>query len=42
MFGGYGVMERNGEWQMVVDFTKRMAVVNRYFSKREDRSRYRS
>ncbi|KAI5099810.1 gastrula zinc finger protein XlCGF28.1-like [Silurus meridionalis] len=38
VMGRYGLMERNVEGQMVVDFAKRMemAVVNIYFKKKED------
>ncbi|KAK3552749.1 hypothetical protein QTP86_022155 [Hemibagrus guttatus] len=38
VMGKFGVMERNLEGQMVVDFAKRMdmAVVNTYFQKREE------
>ncbi|KAI5615334.1 hypothetical protein C0J50_10843 [Silurus asotus] len=38
VMGRYGLKERNVEGQMVVDFAKRMkmAVVNRYFKKKED------
>ena len=38
VMGRYGIKERNGEGQMVVDFAKRMelAVVNTYFKKMEE------
>ncbi|KAK3525524.1 hypothetical protein QTP86_033966, partial [Hemibagrus guttatus] len=36
VMGKFGVKERNLEGQMVVDFAKRMTVVNTYFQKRQE------